>query len=597
MFVSCGSASGLDVAHETSFVARGQGRSTRHRCSAASLHRTEPVWGAAPAAQRSRRLLRRCCVSAVLPSREDVVPLSNGKKQSSPLIGNGASLVREVVPASSKHAPWRAGLTHFMQRVIELEQETRPVEDDKGRRSGRDAELMRKRFDELPEHAKTDNQILGRITPGCEGTQGVFPRCTFGCKPCYHSEDANRVRTDGAHTAIEVARQMQTLQDARGSHAHCQLIGGEVSLLSPEEHAQTLSVMHAFGRLPMSFSHGDFDYEYLERLALDPATGRRRFKRLDWAVHFDRFMVGRRGIPRPNSELELMPYRANFMSNVKKLFRQHGVRYYVAHNMTIQAGNLHEIADVIRHGKTLGFRMFSFQPAALVGDVKRWRPHAHDDADTLERSREKENVDDHGECVWQEIEKGAGCRLPYEVFQIGDVRCNRTCWGAFVGRDAESKYVPFLLADCKQDLEIRDTFLRVFGSAILPLPLFVLKLARCMFRHPWTLVMFAKWCVRFVRRAGVQRMLSLSFHPVTFVMHRFMDAEVVKPAWELLQKNEMSSDPRIRETQERLQACSYAMAHPDTGELVPACAQHSVYDPDINKQLAELLPITFRQDL
>jgi hypothetical protein len=33
------------------------------------------------------------------------------------------------------------------------------------------------------------------------------------------------------------------------------------------------------------------------------------------------------------------------------------------------------------------------------------------------------------------------------------------------------------------------------------------------------------------------------------------------------------------------------MAHPDDGRLVPACAQHSVLDPDENLRLAELLPL------
>jgi len=46
----------------------------------------------------------------------------------------------------------------------------------------------------------------------------------------------------------------------------------------------------------------------------------------------------------------------------------------------------------------------------------------------------------------------------------------------------------------------------------------------------------------------------------------------------------------VRETQERLQACSYAMAHPDSDELVPACAQHSVLDPEENEVLQALLP-------
>lgn len=53
----------------------------------------------------------------------------------------------------------------------------------------------------------------------------------------------------------------------------------------------------------------------------------------------------------------------------------------------------------------------------------------------------------------------------------------------------------------------------------------------------------------------------------------------------------MSGDPKIRATQERLQACSYAMAHPESGTLVPACAQHSVLDPLENLRLAQLLPV------
>jgi hypothetical protein len=49
--------------------------------------------------------------------------------------------------------------------------------------------------------------------------------------------------------------------------------------------------------------------------------------------------------------------------------------------------------------------------------------------------------------------------------------------------------------------------------------------------------------------------------------------------------------PAILATQERLQACSYAMAHPEDGTLVPACAQHAVLDPLENARLARELPL------
>ena len=74
-------------------------------------------------------------------------------------------------------------------------------------------------------------------------------------------------------------------------------------------------------------------------------------------------------------------------------------------------------------------------------------------------------------------------------------------------------------------------------------------------------------------------------------MHAFMDARDVRPAWEALRRGELSDDPRIRATQERLQACSYAMAHPEDGTLVPACAQHAVLDPQENLALQGLLPL------
>ena len=77
-------------------------------------------------------------------------------------------------------------------------------------------------------------------------------------------------------------------------------------------------------------------------------------------------------------------------------------------------------------------------------------------------------------------------------------------------------------------------------------------------------------------------------------MHSFIDAADVGPAWDLLQRGERSDDPKILAAQERLEACTYAMGHPETGEVVPACVQHSVLDPVENRQLVELLPLRRR---
>ena len=118
---------------------------------------------------------------------------------------------------------------------------------------------------------------MGRHAVGCEGTHGVFPKCNLTCSPCYHSADANKVRVDGEHTVAEVTRQMAFLRQQRGPHGNAQLIGGEVSLLSPDAHAAALLAMRAYGREPMSMTHGDFDSDYLRALVLGP-DGRRRLR-------------------------------------------------------------------------------------------------------------------------------------------------------------------------------------------------------------------------------------------------------------------------------------------------------------------------------
>lgn len=58
-----------------------------------------------------------------------------------------------------------------------------------------------------------------------------------------------------------------------------------------------------------------------------------------------------------------------------------------------------------------------------------------------------------------------------------------------------------------------------------------------------------------------------------------------------MEKGIAADDPKLQETQERLAACTYAMSHPETGRLVPACVQHSVLDSGENINLKRFLPI------
>lgn len=449
-----------------------------------------------------------------------------------------------------------------------LDDWTRPVDPEVRR-------VLAERWAALPDGVKTPAQTLGRHAVGCEGTHGVFPKCDLACTPCYHSRDANQVRVDGAHTVAQVDAQMAYARTKRGPRAHAQLIGGEVTLLPPEDHAAVLQAMHAHGREPMSMSHGDFDYDYLRALAVGP-DGRPRLARLSFAAHFDMLMFGRRGIERPPDEAALDPYRTRYVAMFRRLRAETGVRSYLAHNMTVTPRNVGQIAAVVRANRGPGFDMFSFQPAAYVGDDRRW----HDEYRAVTP-----------DAVWAEIEIGAGAPLPYEVVQMGDVRCNRTAWGFYVG----DRWHGLLDPDSPADLRVRDAFFAHLGGVNFggtPLPQLAAKLARVAVTRPRLVALTAGWAARTVRRAGgLRTVLRHRPRPVTFVMHQFMDASVVKPAWAAMERGEVAAEPEIRATQERLQACVYSMAHPETGRMVPACVQHSVLDPQENAELRRQLPI------
>ena len=183
-----------------------------------------------------------------------------------------------------------------------------------------------------------------------------------------------------------------------------------------------------------------------------------------------------------------------------------------------------------------------------------------------------------------------GTTLDYRVFEHGDVRCNRVAYGFWAG----DRWYPWLDGTDPRDLAVRDAFFRYFGPVSFtgtPAGALGARIALITIRHPRIVLLAAAWGFRTVRRAGSRRLLSHRMRPVSYVMHQFMDAADVRPAWELMRRGEHSDDPRIGATQERLAACHYAMAHPEDGTLVPACVQHCVLDPQENRDLHVLLPL------
>lgn len=173
--------------------------------------------------------------------------------------------------------------------------------------------------------------------------------------------------------------------------------------------------------------------------------GSLRLRRVSFAAHFDSLMRGRRGIPRPRSEADLDSYRAAFANMFAQLRARTGLRYYLAHNMTVTPENLDQVAGVVSSVAEMGYSMMSFQPAASVGDARRWS-----------EGMSSVGIDD----VWRRIEEGLGQRVAWEALQFGDPRCNRTAWGVLV----DGRWLPLVDPSVPADLEVRDRGLAAFGA-------------------------------------------------------------------------------------------------------------------------------------
>ena len=118
----------------------------------------------------------------------------------------------------------------------------------------------------------------------------------------------------------------------------------------------------------------------------------------------------------------------------------------------------------------MGFGMLAFQPAAFVGDHRRWHePY-------------RRMTDDD---VWDEIERGIGAPLDHTLVQHGDLRCNRVAYGFWVGE----RWHPIADGDDPRDIAARDAFLRWFGPVNLigsSAAVLLVKIARVVARHPRT---------------------------------------------------------------------------------------------------------------
>src|SRR5260370_24821740 len=181
--------------------------------------------------------------------------------------------------------------------------------------------------------------------------------------------------------------------------------------------------------------------------------------------------------------------------------------------MSVSPANLGQVAGVVRDCRVMGYGMFSFQPAAFVGDQRRW----HEDY-----------RDVPGDQVWTQIERGAGTTLDYRVLEHGDVGCNRAAYGFWAG----DRWYPFLDGSDPGDLAVRDAFFRYFGPVNFtgtPAGLLAVRIALIAARHPRVITLAAAWAARALRPGGLRRLLARRARPVRSVMPPVMDAGDATP--------------------------------------------------------------------
>ena len=173
--------------------------------------------------------------------------------------------------------------------------------------------------------------------------------------------------------------------------------------------------------------------------------------------------------------------------------------------------------------------------------------------------------------------------------QMGDTRCNRVTWGAYLG----DHYVPLVDDQDPLDHQMVAAWLDAFPGNFIRRDRgeTVARVVRCLAAKPGVVPEIAKWALRIAERGGGVAQPWWNASSTTFIMHQFIDAADTAAGWEHIQAGTRATDERILEAQERLEACAYTMGHPDSDQLVPACVQHAILDPQENRELVTLLPL------
>lgn len=405
------------------------------------------------------------------------------------------------------------------------------------------APRYRAKWQSLPSPLRTDQQLAGVAAVACGATHSIMEKCNFACTSCYLSDIANDTRPA---PFAEVQGQLDELRAYLGPGGKCQITSGEVTLLEPAQLGRIVAYARGIGLDPMVMTNGQRFLqrpEYLPSLVADYGLEKVCF-------HVDSTQKGRPGWRPDQREAELHPLRDRCAELVRHTRAVTGKPLHAAMTVTVTAGNLDGVADVVRWGlaNADAVRILSLLPVAPVG-----------------RTQDEGAAALTLDGLWRRVEAAVGRPLNRDALHFGHRSCNITTPVVIVTAGGRHHIVETVRAGRRWDLRVMRLALRE-ASHVVDLneaaPRNAGRLALWMARRPWRLAELAAyggyrlWGERRAAWAllwGWLRRRNTSVRPLLLVAHRFMAA------------GELDTD----EGRERLAACVFRV--PVDGEMVSMC--------------------------
>ncbi len=423
---------------------------------------------------------------------------------------------------------------------------------------------MQERWDSLPAHLRTNNQISGRHLTHCGFTLGAS-YCSFHCTHCYLPEKANSVPIP---SLAQVKEQIDANRHLQGPGGGLQITGGDVADAywrsgRAQELVEIIRYAFSVGSVPMLMTHGQTLIEHPEFLKQLVVEGGLR----QISVHIDMTQAGRHGYPigRIKCEADLHPVRQAFTDLATRVRAETGFPLEYALSCTVTRRNIDDVPEVIRWyladpERSHIWRMLSFQPEADTGR-------------TIFSQQPIMPAD-----VWSKICEGVGLPLRRDVSIFGHPDCNS--WASLLIARPSGKFFPLLPDDKKLDHLLGEVLEKIGGLSLVNddagTPPY--RLTGILFQHP---LLAAKVLLRMTRYLSsrnappeiLHSILRGQVHTFGVGMHNFMDAKQVARA---------AHDPVVKA---RLDSCVFKGAVKRNGEwhAVPMCSMNQqtwseVYD-------------------